>query len=78
MVGLYEVKTSLNISFAGYVSYSNINRDRAHRGGTAVLVRNHLVNLIASVDMEASDQIWITFHKAPNINFGFCYAPPSD
>lgn len=33
VVSLYEVKTSLNVSFPGYVTFSSVKRAASHRGG---------------------------------------------
>ena len=75
---LNEVKTGLNISFPGYVTYMSIDKKAPHRGGTAVLIKSYLEKLIISIDISICDQIWIEIKSAPIILLGFCYIPPSD
>ena len=78
IVCLNEVKTSINISFPGYVTYMSINKSVPHRGGTAVLIKSYLEALISSIDVSICDQIWIEIKSAPIVLLGFCYIPPSD
>lgn len=78
IVSLNEVKTPLSVSFPGFVSYKSSVRGSPHRGGTVVLIKNYLTNLIAKVDTCIDDQIWLQLRNAPKMLFCFCYIPPSD
>lgn len=78
IIGLYEIKTPLLVSFPGYVTFTSVNKQAAHRGGTAVLVKNYLLNMVDSVDTKFDDQVWIKFRGMTNREYGFCYIPPAD
>ena len=78
IICLNEVKTSQSISFSGCDTYVSIDKNSPYRGGTVVLIKNHLVALIISVDVNICDQIWIEIKSGPVLLFGFCYVPPSD
>ena len=64
-MSLNEVKTLLAVSFPGYVSFKSTVRGSLQRGGTVLLVKNHLAKLISSVDTSVEDQIWIRLQCAP-------------
>ena len=78
IICLNEVKTSLNVSFPGYIAYKSISKEAPHRGGTVVLIKSYLRPLIIRVDVSICDQVWIEIKSAPVVLFGFCYVPPSD
>ena len=78
IICLNEIRTSLTVSFPGYVSYRSSMRGPAHRGGTIVFLKNAMNNAVIRVDTSIEDQIWIQFSFAPKIMFGFCYVPPFD
>ena len=48
LISLNEVKSSLDISIPGYVSYKskNVLGNASLRGGTVVMVRNHLASQV--------------------------------
>ena len=78
IIALNEVKTSLLVLFPGYKSYrSNLGR-AAERGGTVVLVKNWLSELVFEVDTSIVDQVWLKLRNVPGVTFGFCYIPPPD
>lgn len=78
IVRINEVKTSLVVSFPGYVSFRSAGKGSSHRGGTVVFIRNSLASLVTSVDTSIDDQVWLTFRFSQKLLFGFCYVHPSD
>ena len=78
IISLNEVKTSLSVSFPGFVSYRSETSGSSERGGTVVLIKNCLSNFILNVDTSIQEQVWIRFRFAPNYMFAFCYIPPAD
>ena len=52
-----EVKTSLAVSFSGYVIYRNYAKVSAERGGTVLLVKNYISKYVTSVDTSVEDQV---------------------
>ena len=78
IISLNEVKTSLAVSFPGYVTYKSDVKVSAERGGTALLVKDYISKYVTSVDTSVEDQVWIQFCFAPKCLFGFCYIPPPD
>lgn len=78
IIGINEVKTSLPLTLPGYKCYRSINVQQAHRGGTAVFVKDYLTPFITSVDNSVPDQVWIQASCMKGVVFGFCYVPPSD
>ena len=78
IISLNEVKTSLHVSFPGYVSYKSEVCGSAERGGTVVFIRNCFAEFILDVDTSIQEQVWIRFRFAPNHVFCFCYIPPAD
>ena len=51
--------------------------DLANRGGTAVLVKNCLDELLLDVDTSVVDLVWLKLRIVPNVLFGFVYIPPN-
>ena len=80
LISLNEVKTGINISIPGYVSYRSklVTGEASHRGGTIVMVKNYLSRQIYNIDTSMTDQVWMNIRCVPNVTFGFCYVPPSD
>ncbi len=78
IISLNEVKTSLSVSFPGYVTYKSDVKVSAERGGTALLVKDYISKYVTSVDTSVEDQGWVQFCFAPKCLFGFCYIPPPD
>ena len=80
IVSINEVKSSLNISIPGYVSYKskNVSGNDSLRGGTVVMVRNYLANQVFNVDNSMLDQVWLQLECFPSLIFAFCYIPPTD
>ena len=74
---LNEIKTPMNFHLPGYVTYTSEGSDR-HRGGCAVLLRNHINDWI--VEMDCSKQDLISFRLRPylNVRFVSIYIPPRD
>ncbi len=77
IIALYEIKTSLPISFPGYVSYTSRDLSNSHRGGTCVLVKQCFDHEVSELDISIIDQVWFKLKCFPDV-FGFCYVPPSD
>ena len=50
IICLNEVRTSLTVSFPGYVGYRSSMRGPAHRGGTIVFLRNAMNKAVIHVD----------------------------
>ena len=80
IICLNEVKSSMYISFPGYVSYrsKHVSGAPALRGGTVVLIRNCLSSQVYNIDNNIIDQVWLQIQCVPDIMFGFCYVPPTD
>ena len=78
IVSLNEIKTSLPVLFPGYVSYISCDKDYAHRGGTCVLIKQHLNRYVLDVDVSIVDQVWFRLACVPGVLFGCCYVPPPD
>ena len=76
IICLNEVRTSLTVSFPGYVGYRSSMRGPAHRGGTIVFLKNAINKAVIHVDTTIEDQVWIRFSFASKMLFGFCYVPP--
>ncbi len=77
LIGLYEIKTALPVSFPGYVTYRSKIVDSANTGGTVLLVKNILDKLIVNVDTSIVDQVWVKLCILPRVLFGFVYIPPN-
>ena len=78
IISLNEVKTPLRVSLPGYGEYKSNVRGSSDRGGTVLLVKNHINQFVTNVDLTVEDQIWLQLKFAPRCLFGFCYIPPSD
>ena len=80
IVCLNEVKTSMHISFPGYVSFKSkhVTGASSLRGGTVVFVKNYLSRQIYNLDNNVIDQVWFQIQCVPDTLFGFCYVPPTD
>ena len=80
IISLNEVKSSLDISIPGYVSYKskNVLGNASLRGGTVVMIRNHLANQVYNIDNSMIDQVWLQLKCFPSLIFAFCYVPPTD
>ena len=80
LISLNEVKSSLDISIPGYVSYKskNVLGNASLRGGTVVMVRNHLASQVYNIDNSTIDQVWLQLKCFPSLIFAFCYIPPTD
>lgn len=78
VICLYEIKTPLSVSFPGYVSYISRDANNPHRGGTCVLIKQHLNCYVAELDVTCTDQVWFKLKCIPDVLFGFCYVPPPD
>ena len=80
IISINEVKTSINMSMPGYISFKSkaVTGAASSRGGTIVMVRNYLSEQIYNVDSNMCDQVWLQIRSVPEVMFGFCYAPPSD
>ncbi len=72
IISLNEIKTNLNVSLPGYVSFRKIKKDSSHRGGTIVFVKNSLSQYVSCVDVSVDDQVWLSLECVPEIIFGFC------
>ena len=48
------------------------------RGGTVVMVRNHLSAQVYNIDNSTLDQVWFQLICFPSLMFAFCYIPPTD
>ena len=77
IVFLNETKTGLTFNVPGYVTYKDSNKDRS-RGGTAVLIRNSVKNLIKNIDVSIEGQVWIELSVLSKVQIGGCYIPPPD
>ena len=78
IICLNEIKTSLSVSFPGYVSYISFDKSNSNRGGTCVLIKQYLKMYIFDVDVSIADQVWFKLKCVPGVLFGACYVPPSD
>ena len=80
IIYINEVKTSLDISIPGYVAYKskNVVGNASLRGGTVVMVRNHLSTQVYNIDNSILDQVWFQLKCFPSLMFAFCYIPPTD
>ena len=80
IISLNEAKSSLDISIPGYVSYKskNVLGNASLRGGTVVMVRNHLANQVYNIDNSMIDQVWLQLKCFPSLIFAFCYVPPTN
>lgn len=78
MISINEIKTSLPLSIPGYKCYKSVQVQEAHRGGTAVFIKNYLTPFITHMDESGTDQVWAQFSCVTGVVFGFCYIPPSD
>ena len=72
-----ELKTAKTFSIPGYVVYCSDNRN-PKRGGSALFIRNNLVDCITWMDTSAEGQIWLTLSFLPYVMIGGCYIPPAD
>ena len=77
VIGLNEIKTNERVSVPGFVTYKSGECDD-NRGGTAVLVKQHLHQCVMSVDTSMKDQIWLRLSLLSDVILGFIYVPPSD
>ena len=75
IISFNEVKTSLDISIPGYVSYKSkyVTGTASLRGGTVVMIRNCLANQVYNIDNTVIDQVWFQLRCIPSILSGFCY-----
>lgn len=64
--------------FPGYTAYVSFDKEHYKRGGTCVLIRNHLNSLVYDMDVSTGDQVWFKLKCVPGVLFGACYVPPSD
>ena len=78
IISLNEVKTSLPVSFPGYVSFKSEVRGSAERGGTVILVKDYLSKYVTDLDINKEDQIWVQFRCVQKCLFGSCCIPPPD
>ena len=78
IICLNEIKTNLPIFFPGYTAYVSVDKEHYNRGGTCVLIRNHLNSLVYDMDVSTGDQVWFKLKCVPGVLFGACYVPPSD
>ncbi len=78
LISLNEVKTSLPVTFPGYVTYRSKMVGSVNRGGTVLLVKNYMEKYIESLDISVVDQVWVKLHILPRVLFGFVYIPPCD
>lgn len=78
IVLLSEVKTNVPFNVPGFHCYFNNSGANRHRGGCALLVKNCLVNDLASVNLSNSERIVFSFKSVPDVTFICCYIPPSD
>ncbi len=61
IIRINETKTSLPLSIPGYKYYKSLHVQEAHRGGTAVFIKNYLTPFITNMDQSVIDQVWIQF-----------------
>ena len=66
------------MSFAGYFPIISRDNKNKNRGGTCVLIKNHLSSDVTDVDTSIPDQVWLRLRCVPDVLFGFVYIPPSD
>ena len=80
IISLNEVKSSLDISIPGYVSFRSkyVTGRASLRGGTVVMVRNCLASQVYNIDNSMIDQVWLQLRCIPAVMFAFCYIPPTD
>ena len=76
IVCLNEIKTSLPVSFPGYVSYISLDKKNGNRGGTCVFIKQYLKMYVFDADLSITDQVWFKLKCVPGILFGACYVPP--
>ena len=76
IICLNEVRTSLTISFPGYVGYKSSVHGPSHRGGTIIFLKNPIVRTVINADTSIDGQVWLRFSFEPKTMFGFCYVPP--
>ena len=65
---LNEVKTDQPFSFPGHTVYRSVGPN-PHRGGTAVLIKNYLVDQVKCVDYVGGDIISFQMKWSPNVVF---------
>ena len=78
IISLNEIKTPLSVSHPGYISITSRDSGNPSRGGTCVLIKNHLSSHVTQVDLSKPDQVWLQLKCQPGILFGFIYIPPHD
>ena len=78
IISLNEIKTPLSVSYPGCVSIPSRDSSNPSRGGTCVLIKNHLSSQVTQVDISKPDQVWLQLKCQPGILFGFLYIPPHD
>ena len=78
IICLNEIKTSLPVSFPGYVSYISYDKMNGNRGGTCVFIKQYLNNYVIDMDISFADQVWFRLKCVPGVLYGACYVPPSD
>ena len=77
VVNLNEIKTDLQVFLPGYESYMNYDKRNPHRGGTCVLIMQHLCKNVTELHITIKDQVWLKLSCVPCIIYGFGYVPPS-
>ena len=78
IICLNEIKTSLSVSFPGYIPYISYDKANGNRGGTCVFIKRYLMMYVFDVDLSIADQVWFKLKCVPGVLFGACYIPPSD
>ena len=76
VIFLNEIKTDVMFNLPGYKTYLSCNSNR--RGGTALLLKNYLINCVGNIDTTLDGQIWLELSILQNITLVGCYIPPSD
>lgn len=76
IVSLNEIKTPRHVP--GYVSYVSRDTNNPHRGGTCVLIKQHLNQFVREVDTSIVDQVWFKLTCVTGVLFGCCYVLPPD
>ena len=69
---LNELKSSQSFGIPGYAVYYSDNRN-ARRGGSALLIKNNLVDCISWMDTTTDGQIWLRLSFLPDVIIGGCY-----
>ena len=77
VIFLNEIQSPLSIEFPGYASFRG-RGENMHRGGCALLIKNHLRNHISSLDIPNPEGIMLKLSILPNITLASCYVSPID